>query len=165
MTEGSADLGKAARALVDSDSAEFTELDASELRDGIVELLAAQESEYLAYEMLEIDVALVRVMRLEIADIDGRLIEWLGDRPSTARFGVTCRALWQLWSPANPHPPIGPAAVRSLMAVAARVTIGDNEVGAYRAALKFAATQIDEPGTLAAIDQELARLATASDLP
>jgi hypothetical protein len=163
VTDGRAGLGKAARALVDSGSPVYAELAPSELREGIVELVAAQESDYLEYEMLEIDIALVRAMRLEIAEVDSRLIEWLGDRPSTARLGVTCRALWQLWSPANPHPPIDPAAVRYLMAAAAQVVIGVNEVGAYRAALGFAAGQIDEPGTLAAIDQEVARLATAAD--
>jgi hypothetical protein len=163
VTDGRAALGKAARALVDSGSPEYAELAPAELREGIVELVAAQESDYLEYEMLEIDIALVRAMRLEITDVDSRLIEWLGERPSTARLGVTCRALWQLWSPANPHPPIDPAAVRRLMAAAVQVVIGVNEVGAYRAALGFAAGQIDEPGTLAAIDQEVARLATAAD--
>ncbi|HET6298548.1 MAG TPA: hypothetical protein VFG33_34565 [Kribbella sp.] len=158
MTDGRAGLGQAARALLDSGSSQYAELTPAELREGIVELVAGQESDYLEYEMLEIDIALVRAMRLEIPDLDGRLIEWLGDRPSTARLGVTCRALWQLWSPANPHPPIDPAAVRRLMAAAAQVAIGINEVGAYRAALGFAADQIDDPRTLAAIDQEVTRL-------
>jgi len=164
VTDGPAGLGQAARALLDSGSSQYAELSPAELRDGIVDLVAAQESDYLEYEMLEIDIALVRTMRLEIADVDGRLIEWLADRPSTARLGVTCRALWQLWSPANPHPPIDPAAVRSLIAAAAQVTIGVNELGAYRAALQFAADQIDDPRTLAAVDQELTRLASADDL-
>jgi hypothetical protein len=163
MTDIPAGLGEAARALMDSSSPEYAGLSSSELREGIVELVAAQESEYLEYEMLEIDMALVRVMRLEVADVDSRLVEWLGERPSTARLGVTCRALWQFWSPANPHPPIDPADVRRLMAAGAQVAIGEYEVGAYRAALKFAAGQIDDPGTVAAIDQELARIATAAD--
>ena len=161
MTDVPAGLGDAARALLDSRSQAYAELCASELREGIVELVAAQEADYLEYEMLEIDIALVRVMRLEIEDLDRRLVMWMGERPSTARLGVTCRALWQLWSPANPHPPIDPALVRDLTAAGMTVQIGENEVGAYRAALTFASAQIHDSGTLAAVDQELARLATA----
>ena len=158
MTDEHAGLGEAARALVDSGSHRYAELDPAELREGVVELVAAQEAAYLEYGMLEIDIALVRAMVLEVPDLDGRLIEWLGDRPSTARLGATCWALWQLWSPANPHPPIDPASVRRLVTAAAQVVIGPNEVAAYRAALDFAAGQIDEPGAVAAIDQEVARL-------
>jgi hypothetical protein len=155
-----AGLGAAARALLDSGSSAYAGLSSSELREGIVELVASQEAEYLEYEMLEIDIALVRVMRLGIEEVDGRLIGWLGERPSTARLGVTCRALWQLWSPVDPHPPIDPAAARGLLAAGAQVEIGEYEVGAYRAALELAARQISEPGTLAAVDQELARIAS-----
>ncbi len=161
MTGGPNGLGKAARALMDSGSSDYAEHSASELRDGIVELVAEQESDYLEYQMREIDLALVRAMRLEIGDIDGRLIEWLARSPSTARLGVTCRALWQLWSPVNPHPPIDPANVRCLISAAAEVVIGMNEIGAYRAALGFGSRQVDDPGTLAAINQEVARLAIA----
>lgn len=161
MTDEHAGLGEAARALLDSGSQAYAELDPAELREGVVELLAAQEAAYLEYDMPEIDIALVRAMLLEVSDLDGRLVERLGDRPSAARLGVTCWALWQLWSPANPHPPIDPASVRRLITAAAQVAIGPNEVGAYGAVLRFAAAQIGAPGTLAAIDQEIARLATS----
>ncbi|MGW4767773.1 hypothetical protein ACWEO2_06975 [Nocardia sp. NPDC004278] len=161
MTQKPADLGRAAEALLDSSSHAYAELDPSEIREGIIGLVSAQESAYLEYDMLEIDLALIRALLLEAADVDVRLLEWLIEQPSTARLGVTCRALWQLWSPANPHPPIDPATVRRLMAAAGRVDIGANEVGPYRAALGFAARQVDDPGTLAAIDHEVVRLATA----
>jgi hypothetical protein len=161
VTDEAADLSEPAQALLDSGSHAYAELEPTEVRDGIVELVAAQELAYLEYDMLEIDIALVRALLLETADVDDRLIEWLVDRPSTARLGLTCRALWQLWSPANPHPPIDPNSVRRLMAAAGQVDIGSNEIGAYRAALGFAAGQIADAGTLAAIDQEVARLANA----
>lgn len=160
MTDDQAAHGEAARALVDPGSHVYAELDPAELREGIVELAAAQESAYLEYDMPEIDIALVRVLLREVPDVDGRLVEWLGARPSTARLGVTCRALWQLWSPVNPHPPMDPASVRRLIAAAAHVDIGENEVGAYRSVLGFAAKQIDDPGTVAAIDQEIARVSS-----
>ncbi|MEV4130382.1 hypothetical protein [Nocardia sp. NPDC049707] len=161
MTEKPADLGRAAEALLDSSSHAYAELDPSEIREGIVGLLAAQESAYLEYDMLEIDLALVRALLLETADLDVRLLEWLTEQPSTARLGVTCRALWQLWSPANPHPPIDPATVQRLIAAAEQVDIGTNEAGPYHAALEFAAHQVDDPATLAAIDHEVVHLATA----
>jgi hypothetical protein len=163
MTGEHTGLGVAARALLDSGSRAYAELDSAELREGIVELVAAQESAYLTYEMPEIDIALARVLLCEVRDVDDRLVEWLGARPTAARLGVTSRALWQLWSPANPHSPIDPISARRLMAAAARVHIGEFELGAYLAALRFAAEQIDEAGTLAAIDRELARLTTPAD--
>ncbi len=163
MTDEVAGLGPAALALIDPDSQRYAELDPAQLRDGVVELAAAQESTYLTYEMLEIDIAVVRVLRLEITDVDDRLVDWFADRPSPARLGPTCWALWQLWSPVNPHPAIDPATVRRLIAAAAGFAIGSLEVGAYRAALGFAARQIDDPATRAAIDQELTRLDAVAD--
>lgn len=163
MRNGAENLSEAARALLDSGSQRYAGLDPAQLRDSVIELVSAQESTYLDYEMLEIDIALVRVLRLEVTDVDDRLIDWFADRPSPARLGPTCSALWQLWSPVNPHPPLDPATVRRLIAAAAVVASGWAEIGAYRAALSFAARQVNDPATLAAIDQEVARLAAFAD--
>ncbi|MET8874537.1 hypothetical protein, partial [Nocardia sp. NPDC004604] len=69
MTQKPTDLGRAAQALLDTSSHAYAELDPSEIREGIIGLVAAQESAYLEYDMLEIDLALIRALLLETADV------------------------------------------------------------------------------------------------
>ncbi|WP_258724598.1 hypothetical protein [Cellulomonas sp. NS3] len=156
--DGNAGPAGAAEALLDVDSDAYAALPADDLREGVVELVAAQETAYRGDEVPDIDGALVRVLALGVPDVDVRLVERLAASPSAARLGVTCQALRQLWSPANLHPAPDPVTVGRLVGSAARVALGPGELEAYRAVLGLAAAQVGSPGAAAAIEKEIARL-------
>lgn len=159
-------LGGAARALLDAGSDAYAALPADDLREGVVELVAAQEAGREAASAEDavpgIDTALARVLALGVPDVDARLVARLAESPSVVRLGVTCRALRQLWSPELPHPAIDPVTVGRLVGSAERVALGPDELGAYRAVLGRAAAQVGSPGAAAAIRREIARLASAA---
>ena len=156
-------LSPLAASLIDSRRIDLSEVAPKAIVDAVVEIAAAHAAAYLERDGDELDRTLVRVLVRDVEGTDEALLAWLAEHPSPERLGIVTRALWQLWSTANPHPPILVASVESLMRSARATTIGATERGPYAAALRMAAKQVGHPGLLAMIDQAQASLAQAPD--
>lgn len=146
-------FGAIARALISSQPTAFASESDAEFAEAVVELAEAHAKDYLVRDGDELNLALTRVVMREIPGVDGALIGWLAENPSTERLGVVSRMLWQLWSTAVPHPPIAPSLVEALIAAADRVDVGATERGPLRAALRLAAAQLEDQHVLALIDR------------
>ena len=149
-------LGPLAAALAGGEPPDLAGVSDAEVAGAAVEVAAAHAADYLRRDGDELDLAMIRTMIAGVPGVDRALVDWLGAAPSGERLGIVSRALWQLWSTANPHPPLEDDVVRAFVAAAGRAPLTWLERGPYAAALRLAAAQVGSPATVALLDQALA---------